>query len=119
MPNMEQGVGVWETGNVEAIKLSYSLDVGDNHVVHVSEKPEHVLNNLCGMGFYFLDKRAFEYIELTKPSPLRGEVEITEALQNMIDNGERITPVLFRGSYLNITYPEDLARAEAFVQGQG
>lgn len=113
--NMEQGVGVWETEEVEDIKQSYSVNTKDNLVCHVEEKPKQVSNNLCGMGFYFFNKRVFDYIKFTKPSLLRGEVEITDTIQNMIDSGEKIAPVLFQGSYLNITYPEDLVKAESLL----
>jgi len=115
-PNMEQGIGVWQTDDIEAIKHSYSLDIKDDFVRHVKEKPEQVSNNLCGMGFYFFHKRLFDYIKLTKPSPLRGEVEITDTIQNMIDGGEKITPVFFRGNYLNVTYPEDVVKAEKLLE---
>ena len=117
-PNMKQGVGVWQTDNIEAIKQSYSLDIKDDLVCHVKEKPEQVSNNLCGMGFYFFNKGVFDYIKLTRPSPLRGEVEITDTIQNMIDNGEKITPVFSRGDYLNVTYPEDLVKAERLLYGK-
>lgn len=117
-PNMEQGVGIWETDNIEAIKQSYSVDIKDDLVCHVKEKPKQVSNNLCGMGFYFFNKRVFDYIKLTTLSPLRGEVEITDTIQNMIDNREKITPVYFQGNYLNVTYPEDLGKAERLLCGK-
>lgn len=113
--NMEQGVGVWETNNVEDIKLSYSVEIKNNLVCRVEEKPKKVLNNLCGMGLYFFDKRIFRYIKMAKPSKLRNEVEITDVIQNMINAGEEIMPVHFQGDYLNITYPEDLQRAEEIL----
>ena len=68
------------------------------------------------MGFYFFNKRVFDYIKLIKSSPLRGEVEITDTIQNMIDSGEKMTPVFFRGNYLNVTYPEDLVKAERLLK---
>ena len=41
-----------------------------------------------------------------------------KSLQQMIDNGEKITPVFFRGDYLNVTYPEDLVKAERLLYGK-
>jgi len=113
---MEQGVGVWKTNNVEDIKQSYSIEIKDNLIVRVEEKPKNVFNDLCGMGFYFFDQKVFNYIKITKPSNLRNEVEITDVIQNMIEAGEKISPVFFEGDYLNITYPEDLKKAEKIVQ---
>ena len=55
-------------------------------------------------------------VKLTEPSKLRNEIEITDVIQNMIDGGEKIKPALFRGDYLNITYPEDLQKAESLLR---
>ena len=112
---MEQGVGVWETDSVEDIRQSYSVDIKDNLIRRVEEKPEKVHNNLCGLGFYFFDKRVFNYIKRAKPSSIRGEIEITDTIQDMINGGEKIAPVYLDGDYLNVTYPEDLLKAEKML----
>ncbi|MBI3755104.1 MAG: nucleotidyltransferase family protein [Deltaproteobacteria bacterium] len=114
-PYMEQGVCIWETDNKEDIKRSYSVKIEKDLVSRVKEKPKRLVNNLCGMGFYFFDRKVFEYIEKTKPSLLRNEVEITDVIQSMIDAGEKISPIFFKGDYLNITYTEDLKRAEEIL----
>lgn len=67
------------------------------------------------MGTYFFDKRVFDYIGGTPPSILRGEVKITDVIQYMIAAGEEIAPVFFRGNYINITYPENLKKAEEIL----
>lgn len=113
---MEQGVGVWTTNNLDDIKRSYSIEHKDGEIHRVVEKPKELPNKLCGLGFYFLDKRVFDYIEKTPPSSLRNEVEITDVLQKMIDGGERLHAVGFDGRYLNITYPEDIEEAEKILK---
>ena len=85
--------------------------------VEVIEKPEVVLNDLCGMGIYFFDRRVFDYIERTPVSPRTGRVEITDVVQQMIEGGERITPLFFDGGYVNVTYEQDLRTAAAVVAG--
>jgi len=115
-PATQQGVGVWQADNVEDIKRSYSIEIKNSLVSRVVEKPQQVTNNLCGMGFYFFNRRIFNYIEQMKASPLRGEIEITDTIQHMIDGGEEISPVLFNGDYLNVTYPEDIVKAERLFQ---
>lgn len=109
--HMKQGIGVWKTQDTRTIRQSYSLKIRDGFISHVKEKPKRVYNDLCGMGFYFFTKKVFDYIALTEPSSLRGEIEITDTIQKMIDHGEKISPVFFEGNYLNITHPEDLIRA--------
>jgi len=112
---MEQGIGVWRTLNKDDIKKSYSVEIFGNKVMRVIEKPKRLPNNLCGMGFYFFNKKVFSYVKKTPPSPLRNEIEITDVIQKMIDSGLVITPVFFRGSYINIGNQDDLAVAEKIL----
>lgn len=113
---MNQGVCIWKTYNKGDIQRSYSVKIEKGLVAKVREKPKRLVNNLCGMGFYFFDRKVFDYIEKTKPSLLRNEVEITDVIQNMIDAGEKISPIFFKGDYLNITDTEDLKRAEDILK---
>jgi glucose-1-phosphate thymidylyltransferase len=112
---MQQGVGIWETEDSGAIKRSYSVEIdSDTALVRkVVEKPKFLPNKWCGLGYYFFDRRVFHYIQRTPPSSLRGEVEITNVIQSMIDGGERISAVPYQGNYINITFPEDIHRAKA------
>ncbi len=113
----ELGVGIWETSDTRAIRSSYSVEIKDGYVSKVVEKPQELVNNYCGMGTYFFDRRVFNYIRKTPKSSLRNEVEITDTIQLMVASGERISPVFFKGNYLNVTYPEDIARAEELLSG--
>jgi len=106
--NMELGVGVRTTNNLEDIKRNYSIEITNDIICKVVEKPKEVPNNLCGMGFYFFNQKVFDYIKMTPPSKLRNEIEITDVIQNMINSGEKVKPVFFKGNYLNVTFPVDL-----------
>ena len=117
--NMRQGVGVIETANEADISRSYSTEIKDNFIQKVVEKPKHLPNNLCGMGFYFFDERVFKFIKETPPSLVRDAIEITDVIQKMIDHGEKISPVFFNGHYINVTYPEDISRAERIFSHDG
>jgi dTDP-glucose pyrophosphorylase len=112
--NMEMGVGVWETSNLEDIKRSYSIEITNDVINKVVEKPKEIPNNLCGMGFYFFNSKVFDYIKITPPSKLRNEIEITDVIQNMINGGETIKPIFFNGNYFNITFPEDIVNVEKY-----
>lgn len=111
----DQGFGVVETDNINDIRRSYSVEMTDGKLNRVIEKPTVVTNNLCGMGFYLFNKNVFDYIRTTKPSERTGKVEITDVIQSMISSGEKIKPLFFNGKYLNITYPEDLKKAEEII----
>jgi len=112
----ELGISVWETDNSDAIRASYSVEIKDGYISKVVEKPKELVNNYCGMGTYFFDQRVFGYIRKTPISTLRNEVEITDTIQLMIDSKEKITPIFFRGDYLNVTYPEDIQKAEEMLK---
>jgi dTDP-glucose pyrophosphorylase len=113
---MVQGIGVWQTNDKDAIRHSYSVEHEQGMVYRVVEKPKTLPNDLCGLGFYFFDRRVFEYIKWTPPSPLRAEVEITDVIQQMIDGGEQIAAVPYKGSYVNITVPADIRRVEKILE---
>jgi len=116
--DMETGVGVWATDREEDIKRSYSVEIENDRIIRVVEKPRTLVNNLCGMGFYFFNRKVFDYIRKTKPSKLRNEVEITDTLQEIINGGDILHPVRFNGEYLNVTYTEDIKRAEYLLRNE-
>jgi len=104
-----QGVGVYLTDNPDDIKKSYSVRIDEpSSIGEVVEKPQKLINNLCGMGYYFFNQKVFDFIKKGTPSKLRGEVEITDVIQGMINAGEKISPVFFKGLYINVNFPEDL-----------
>jgi dTDP-glucose pyrophosphorylase len=111
---MRQGIAIWETEDADAIRRSYSVEINSETglVERVVEKPKTLPNKWCGLGYYFFDRRVFRYIQQTPPSALRSEIEITDVIQNMIVHGEPVTPVLYQGNYMNITFREDVQKTE-------
>ncbi len=79
---------------------------GDN-VLSVEEKPENPKSNNVITGFYVLSPTIFNMISGLKPSA-RGEYEISDALQAMIDNNYMVKAAKIDGWRLDIGYPEDL-----------
>jgi len=113
--NMEQGIGVWKTSSEADIKQSYSVEIKDGLVKKVIEKPKELVNDLCGLGFYFFNRRVFDYIRQMQPSELRNEKEITDCIGNMIKASEKISPVYLDGRYINISNIDDLGKAEQII----
>lgn len=111
--NMEQGVGVCETENNDEIARSYSVELSDGTAIsRIVEKPQIIPNKFCGMGFYFFDKRIFEYIIKNKDKT----DDLTTVMQHMVNSGEKLHAVHFKGRYLNITYPHDIEKAKDIQQ---
>ena len=114
----EMGVGVIRTNREDDIRKSYSVEISasDPHrITRVVEKPKVLVNDLCGQGYYFFDHRVFSYIENTPASALRGEIEVTDVIQTMIEHGEYVRANMFTGKYINITFPDDIQEAGSFL----
>jgi bifunctional UDP-N-acetylglucosamine pyrophosphorylase/glucosamine-1-phosphate N-acetyltransferase len=85
------------------------VEVNEGKVVRIYEKAEKPPSNLANAGLYLFTPEIFEAISQTSKSP-RGEYEITDSLQLMIDKGY---PVSYQeiGYWLDLSYPWDLLPA--------
>jgi len=64
-------------------------------------KPETAPSNLGITGTYVFSKKLFDYLEKTKPDA-RGEVQLTDALQLMVEHGHRVVAYRFEGRRFDI-----------------
>jgi bifunctional UDP-N-acetylglucosamine pyrophosphorylase/glucosamine-1-phosphate N-acetyltransferase len=83
-------------------------------VSRIVEKPEKPPTNLANAGIYLFPQSIFDYIRKTPESP-RGEIEITDSIQMLIDAGASVGYEVFRDAWIDIGRPWDLLAANKHV----
>lgn len=80
-------------------------------VTDVVEKPDDPPSNLVMTGFYTFSPAIFHACHLVQPSN-RGEYEISEAIDLLIQSGRTIDAIGLEGWRVDVGYPEDREEAE-------
>ncbi len=94
------------TIKVEDTRGLGTVELSQGKVVHIYEKVEKPLSHMANAGLYLFTPDIFDAISQTPKSP-RGEYEITDSLQLVIDKG---LPVSHQeiSYWLDLSYPWDL-----------
>lgn len=71
-------------------------EMADGKVLRLEEKPKEPRSNLALVGVYLFDRRIHDSIARLKPSK-RGEYEITDAIQGLIDEGLTVRSHIVEG----------------------
>ena len=83
-------------------------------VVHLVEKPNTPRSNLAVIGFYLFTARIHEAIAQTSPS-WRGELEITDAIQKLLEMGGEVRSHVLKGWWLDIGSNDGLIEANRLI----
>ncbi len=82
-------------------------ELRDGQVVNLVEKPDVPPSDLALVGIYMFDQHIFEAAKNIKPS-WRGELEITDAIQYLIDHGYTVYPYIHEGWWIDTGKPGDM-----------
>lgn len=87
---------------------------GEGHVIKLVEKPKIPKSDLALVGIYIFRSSIFEAIKLIKPS-WRGEFEITDAIQELINQNKKVDSHIVEGWWKDTGKPEDILDANHLI----
>lgn len=87
------------------------------HLVRVVEKPKDPPSDLAVIGIYMFTDRVWEAIAGIRPSA-RGELEITDTIQWLLDNGANVSAEVVEGEWIDTGKHDDLLAANHSMLGR-
>ena len=89
-------------------------ELSDGRVVRLVEKPKEPKSDLALVGVYMFSHEVFESVKRIKPS-FRNELEITDAIQDLIDRGLEVRPHIVEGWWKDTGKLEDMLEANRLI----
>ncbi len=88
---------------------------GDNRVTKLVEKPSQFISPYAVIGIYMFDYHVFEAVNNIQPSAARGELEITDTIQYLIDRKLNVRAHLLKGWWIDTGKMSDMLEANRLV----
>jgi len=120
---IKKHVNRFSKSNVDAMILLSKVDnppkfgvavIENNMIIKIIEKPKKFLSDLAVTGIYFLNSKIFDMIDMLKPS-WRNELEITEALQMLIEKNLTLEFHKVTEWWKDTGTPEDILHANQLI----
>ena len=91
-------------------------NVEGDRIVKLVEKPKHPESNLAMAGLYFFGPQIWDVLPDLKPSA-RGEYEITDAIQMIIDRGQTVLAGIYEGVWFDTGTLDSFLETSMFLTG--
>lgn len=91
-------------------------NVEGDRIVKLVEKPKQPESNLAMAGLYFFGPQIWEVLPHLEPSG-RGEYEITDAIQMLIDRGETVLAGVYEGTWFDTGTLDSFLATSSFLIG--
>jgi glucose-1-phosphate thymidylyltransferase len=89
-------------------------ELSEGRVVRLVEKPAEPKSDLALVGVYMFSAAVFEAVKSIRPS-FRNELEITDAIQYLIDHGLEVRPHIVDGWWKDTGKLEDMLEANRLI----
>jgi glucose-1-phosphate thymidylyltransferase len=89
-------------------------ELRDGRVIALAEKPPEPKTDLALVGVYMFTPAIHDAARAIEPSA-RGELEITDAIQYLVDRGARVEPHIVRGWWKDTGRLEDMLEANRLI----
>jgi glucose-1-phosphate thymidylyltransferase len=89
-------------------------ELAHGRVVRLVEKPKEPKSDLALVGVYMFSAEVFASVKRIKPS-FRNELEITDAIQDLIDRGLEVRPHIVEGWWKDTGKLEDMLEANRLI----
>jgi glucose-1-phosphate thymidylyltransferase len=89
-------------------------ELANGTVIRLTEKPREPKSDLALVGVYMFDDTIFEAVRAIKPSA-RQELEITDAIQWLVDHGKSVNPHIVSGWWKDTGKIEDMLEANRII----
>jgi glucose-1-phosphate thymidylyltransferase len=94
---------------------SYGVaELDGDRVIGLAEKPAEPRSNLALVGVYMFNASIHEATRAINPSP-RGELEITDAIQYLMDHGKAVESHIVRGWWKDTGRLDDMLEANRLI----